>query len=92
MDSPRPGTSERNAGKGSDYLSVNLRLSRSAKLGTARVEGVVEAFNVTNRRNILTRNTNFGTGAYPLNPVSTFNQPTAVADARTFQFALRVRF
>ncbi|MFN8066828.1 MAG: TonB-dependent receptor [Vicinamibacterales bacterium] len=83
---------ERNAGKGSDYLSVNLRLSRSAKLGTARVEGVVEAFNVTNRRNILTRNTNFGTGAYPLNPVSTFNQPTAVADARTFQFALRVRF
>jgi hypothetical protein len=84
---------ERNAGVGSDFFSVNLRLSRSVAVGSgARLEGVVEAFNVTNRRNDLTRNTNFGTGAYPTNPSATFNQVTAVGDPRTFQFALRVRF
>lgn len=84
---------ERNAGKGSDYVSLNARLSRSFPLGGgARIEAVVEAFNLTNRRNNLTRNGNFGAGAYPTNPSSSFNQITAVADPRTFQFALRVKF
>lgn len=84
---------ERNAGVGSDYFSLNTRLSRSFPIGgRARIETVVEAFNLTNRRNDLTRNGNFGAGAYPANPSSTFDQITAVADPRTFQFALRVKF
>ncbi len=57
-----------------------------------RVEGLVEAFNLTNRVNNLTRNTNFGAGAYPTNPVSTFNQITAVGDPRTIQFGVRANF
>jgi hypothetical protein len=52
----------------------------------------VEAFNLTNRRNNLTRIGNFGAGAYPASPAATFNQITAVADPRTFQFAIRVSF
>ena len=59
---------------------------------SVRLEGLVEAFNVTNRVNNLTRNTNFGSGAYPANPVPTFNQITAVGDPRTVQFGLRLTF
>ena len=32
----------------------------------------------------------FGAGAYPASPAATFNQITAVADPRTFQFAVRM--
>jgi hypothetical protein len=83
----------RNAGIGSDFLSLNLRVSRGFRIaGPVRVEGLVEAFNLTNRANPLTRNSNFGPGAYPTNPVATFNQVTAVGDPRTFQFGLRLTF
>lgn len=84
---------ERNAGVGSDFFSMSLRLSRQFRLGeTVRLEGLVEAFNLTNRRNNLTRNTSFGSGAYPTNPLPSFNQITAVGEPRTLQFAVRVRF
>jgi hypothetical protein len=83
----------RNAGIGSDFFALNLRLSRAFRISDGvKIEGLVEAFNLTNRANSLTRNTNFGSGAYPTNPVSTFNQITAVGDPRTFQFGIRVTF
>jgi outer membrane receptor protein involved in Fe transport len=83
----------RNAGIGSDFFSLNLRVSRGFRIsGDMRIEGLVEAFNLTDRANGLTRNQNFGPGAYPTNPVSTFNQITAVGDPRTFQFGLRMTF
>ncbi len=38
----------RNAGIGSDFFSLNLRVSRAFRItGTVRVEGLVEAFNLT---------------------------------------------
>jgi Carboxypeptidase regulatory-like domain/TonB dependent receptor len=84
---------DRNAGVGSDYFALNMRLSRGFRLGGgARVDGLVEAFNLTNRVNNLTRNANFGAGSYPTNPASTFNQITAVGDPRTFQLGLRLTF
>ena len=84
---------ERNSGVGSDFFSAGLRVSRTVHL-TGRVEAelLAEGFNLTNRRNVVTRNTNFGTGAYPTNPASTFGQITAVGEPRSFQFGLRVRF
>jgi hypothetical protein len=83
----------RNAGVGADFFSLNLRLSRAFRItGDVRVEGLVEAFNVTNRMNALTRNATFGPGSYPASPVSTFNQVTAVGEPRTFQFGLRLIF
>jgi hypothetical protein len=84
---------ERNAGEGSDYFSLSLRLSRTFPIGkSVRVEGQLEAFNLTNRVNNLTRIANFGTGAYPTNPASNFNSITAVGDPRTLQFGVRLRF
>ena len=47
---------------------------------------------MTNRANAVTRNTNFGSGAYPTNPLPAFNQITAVGDPRSFQFGARLTF
>jgi TonB dependent receptor/Carboxypeptidase regulatory-like domain len=83
----------RNAGIGSDFFSLNLRVSRAFRIaGDVRLDALVEGFNLTNRTNVLTRNTNFGPGAYPTNPAPTFNQITAVADPRTFQFGIRLSY
>jgi hypothetical protein len=83
----------RNAGTGNDFFSLTLRASRSFRVRNgARVEALVEVFNLTNRVNNLTRNTNFGSGAYPASPSSTFNQITAVGDSRALQLGVRVRF
>jgi hypothetical protein len=83
----------RNAGIGNDFFTLNLRATRAFRIRNGvRLEALVEAFNATNRVNNLTRNTNFGSGAYPTNPVSTFSQITAVGDPRTFQFGLRLTF
>ncbi len=84
---------ERNAGEGPDFFSMSVRLSRAFAVGRGvRVEGLVEAFNLTNRVNTVTMNANFGASAYPTNPSATFGQVTAVGDPRSVQFGLRVRF
>jgi Carboxypeptidase regulatory-like domain/TonB dependent receptor-like, beta-barrel len=84
---------ERNAGTGGDFFTLNLRVSRSFRIGgSVRLEAIAETFNVTNRRNDLTRNGNFGADAYPTNPAPTFEQITAVGDPRSWQFAARLRF
>jgi hypothetical protein len=84
---------ERNAGRGSDFFSLSLRLSRAFRVGKAvRVEGQLEAFNLTNRVNGLTRQANFGAGAYPTNAAPNFNTITAVGDPRTLQFGVRLGF
>jgi hypothetical protein len=83
----------RNAGVGSDFFSVSLRISRSFRVsGQTRIEGLVEAFNLTNRANAITRNTSFGAGSFPSSPVADFNQVTAVGDPRTLQFGIRLSF
>jgi TonB-dependent receptor-like protein len=83
----------RNTGVGSDFFSLNARVSRTFRVsGGVRIQGLLEAFNLTNRVNNLTRNVTFGPGAYPANPVSSFNQITAVGDPRTLQFGLRLTF
>jgi hypothetical protein len=84
---------DRNAGVGGDFFSLNLRASRTFRIvGSVRAEAMIEAFNVTNRENDLTRNGNFGAGAYPANPSATFNQVTGVGEPRSVQLALRLRF
>jgi hypothetical protein len=84
---------ERNAGVGSEFYTANIRVSRSFRVtGTARIEAAAEVFNLTNRRNVLTRNGNFGSGAYPSNPASNFGQVLAVGDPRSVQFSLRLKF
>jgi hypothetical protein len=84
---------ERNAGVGSAFFSLNARISRAFRLkGRLKAEAIAEGFNLTNHQNVLTRNTNFGPGAYPTNPSATFGQITAVGEPRSFQFGVRVQF
>ena len=83
----------RNAGFGSDFFQVNLRISRTFALTERlRMEGIAEAFNLMNHRNNLTKNGVFGTGTFPANPTPTFNQVTSVQDPSGIQLALRLRF
>jgi hypothetical protein len=56
------------------------------------IQALAEAFNALNHRNNLIPNGTFGAGVYPTNPLPTFGQPTAVADARSFQLALKLSF
>jgi hypothetical protein len=74
-------------------LSLNLRVTRVFHCGDrVQLEALGEVFNLTNHENVLTRNANFGAGAYPTNPSSTFGQVTAVGDLRSFQIGARLRF
>jgi hypothetical protein len=83
----------RNAATGSDFLSLNLRVSRAFRIrNRVQLEALAEAFNVTNHHNVVTRNANFGAGAYPANPSGTFGQITAVGEPRSVQLGARIRF
>jgi len=83
----------RNAGQGAAFFTANARLSRMFKLGDHwQFEVLAEGFNLTNRANVVTRNANFGAGAYPDNPSPTFNQTTAVGESRSIQCGARIRF
>jgi hypothetical protein len=83
----------RNTGIGNDFFSLSLRINRAFAVGKGvRLEGQLEAFNLTNRVNNVTLQSNFGAGAYPTNPSPTFGQVTAVGDPRSLQFGVRLRF
>jgi hypothetical protein len=86
----RPVGVARNSGKGFDFASLDLRLSRSFHFNErVRLETLVEGFNVLNRANLQLPNNTFGAGAIPL---PSFGQPTAAADPRQLQFGLRLSF
>jgi hypothetical protein len=83
----------RNTGTGFDSFNLNTRLSRTFALGErVRVEAMAEMFNLLNHPNYAVPNNSFGTGIYPVAPSATFGTPTAVADPREAQLALRVKF
>ncbi len=83
----------RNAGEGHSILNLNVRLSRTFAVGERmRVQALAEMFNTLNHVNVVTLNGVFGSGVYPVNPLPTFGQITAVNDPRTAQLALRFSF
>jgi hypothetical protein len=83
----------RNAGVGSPFSTVSLRVNRSFAIGRrARLEGLIEAFNLFNRRNDIARITVFGSGAYPTNPAANFGQVTVVGEPRSVQLGFRFRY
>ena len=54
----------RNTGTGPDFFSLSLRVSRTFAIGrSVQMEGLAEGFNLTNRVNVVTMNSNFGPGA-----------------------------
>ena len=86
----RPVGVARNAGRGFDFASLDLRVSRRFQL-TERVDVqlLAEGFNVLNRPNFGVPNNTFGSG---INPLPTFGQATAAFDPRQFQFGMKVSF
>jgi hypothetical protein len=86
----RPIGVGRNTGRGFDFASLDLRVSRRFRL-TERVDLqlLAEGFNVLNRANFGVPNNTFGAG---VNPLATFGQATAAFDPRQFQFGMKVSF
>jgi hypothetical protein len=86
----RPLGIARNEGRGFDFASFDLRLSRLFKL-TERfnLELLAEGFNLFNRANYSVPNNTFGTNAAPL---AAFGRPTAAFDPRQIQFGVKLSF
>ena len=86
----RPLAVGRNTGRGFDFASLDLRLSRRFRI-TERVDLqlLAEGFNVLNRANYGVPNNTFGSGSQP---VPAFGQPTSAFDPRQFQFGMKVSF
>jgi hypothetical protein len=86
----RPVGVGRNTGRGFDFASLDLRVSRKLRL-TERVDLqlIAEGFNMLNRANFGIPNNTFGSGATPL---PAFGRPTAAFDPRQFQFGVKVSF
>ncbi|HKP88317.1 MAG TPA: TonB-dependent receptor [Blastocatellia bacterium] len=86
----RPVGVGRNTGRGFDFKSFDLRLSRRIRFSEhAGLEVIAEGFNLFNRSNFQLPNNTFGQGATPL---ATFGRPTGAADPRQLQFGLRFNF
>jgi hypothetical protein len=86
----RPAGMGRNTGRGFDFASLDMRLSRRVELGErTSLEVIAEGFNVLNRANLQLPNNVFGTGATPLR---SFGLPTAADNPRQIQFGLRLDF
>ncbi|HEX7317702.1 MAG TPA: TonB-dependent receptor [Pyrinomonadaceae bacterium] len=86
----RPAGVGRNTGRGFDFASLDLRLSRRIVLGErTSLEVIAEGFNVLNRANLQLPNNVYGSGAAPLR---SFGLPTAADNPRQVQFGLRLDF
>jgi hypothetical protein len=86
----RPPGVGRNTGRGFDFASLDLRLSRHFNFTERlKLETLVEGFNLFNRANLQIPNNVFGSGTTPL---ATFGQPTAAGDSRQIQFGLRLSY
>ena len=86
INNDRPIGVGRNTGRGFDYASLDLRVSRRFKL-TERVDLqlLAEGFNVLNRANLAVPVNTFSAGAR-------FGLPTQAFDPRQFQFGMKFGF
>lgn len=86
----RPVGVGRNTGRGFDYASLDMRLSRRFRFSErVSLDVLAEGFNLFNRSNYGVPNNTFGSGTVPL---ATFGQPTLAFDPRQFQFGLKLNF
>ncbi len=86
----RPVAIGRNTGKGFDFASLDLRLSRRIRFSeNIGLDVIAEGFNILNRANLQLPNNTYGPGTTPL---PSFRRPTAAADPRQIQFGLRLSF
>ena len=86
----RPLGVGRNTGRGFDFASFDMRLSRRFHVTDhVGLEVLAEGFNLLNRANFGVPNNTFGSGA---TPNATFGQPTQAFDPRQFQLGLKFSF
>ena len=86
----RPVGVGRNTGRGFNFASLDMRLSRRFHFSEQlSLETIVEGFNLLNRANLQLPNNTFGTGTTPL---PDFGRPTAADNPRQIQFGLRLNF
>ena len=86
----RPVGVGRNTGKGFDYSSFDMRLSRKFSVTErTNIELLAEGFNIFNRSNFSVPNNTFGNGILP---TATYGTPTQAFDPRQFQLGLRFGF
>jgi hypothetical protein len=86
----RPAGAGRNSQRLPASAAVNLRLLKFFPLHRGgRVDVVVEAFNLLNRRNVTERNMVFGSGA---TAVAGFGPPLEAGPARQIEFSLDYEF
>ena len=86
----RPLGVGRNTGRGFDFASLDLRLSRRFRLNDrVDLQLLAEGFNVLNRANYGVPNNTFGSGTTPL---PAFGRPTSAFDPRQFQFGMKLSF
>jgi hypothetical protein len=86
----RPVGVGRNTGRGFDFVSLDMRLSRRFRI-TERLglDVLAEGFNLFNRSNLGVPNNTVGSGT---TPNAAFGQPTQAFDPRQFQFGLKLSF
>ena len=83
----------RNAGTMHPEAVVDVRLQKRMPLtARARVDALIEVFNLFNRTNFTQVNRTWGPGAYPDNPLPTFGQFVEAAAPRQVQLAVKVSF
>jgi Carboxypeptidase regulatory-like domain len=80
----RPGTLTRNAFRGPDFRSADLRLSKVVPLGRRKIELLAEGFNITNRVNF--------NGYQGSIQSRLFGMPQSAGDARQVQLGARFDF
>ena len=88
---------ERDSFRQPDFYSLDVRLSKSFKVGPGEIEASVDCFNCSNAANrfvpgadgLIARTSIWGTGQ---TPVATFGKETGVGTPRTFQLGLRYAF
>ncbi|HVF88928.1 MAG TPA: TonB-dependent receptor, partial [Blastocatellia bacterium] len=86
----RPVGVGRNTGRGFDFASLDLRVSRRFRFSEhVGLEAIAEGFNVLNRTNLQFPNSFFGPGT---TPASGFGKATAASDPRQIQLGLRLSF
>jgi outer membrane receptor protein involved in Fe transport len=89
--SDRPALVARNSRSLPALFNVDLRIARQVRVRRAAIEGIVEVFNLFNRKNVLEVN-NVRFASSGLDPNPTFGRPTRISDPRRIQFGARLTF
>ena len=83
----------RNAGRMPATATASLRVSRRFLVGSrARIEPIVEVFNLFNRTNFTGVNNIFGVDPYPASPLPAFGQFLQAGPPRQLQLAVKIGF